>query len=329
MEYRRFGSTDLSVSTVGFGTWPIGGARYGASDDRDAIAAIATALDAGVTCFDTAPSYGNGHAEILLGRALGPRRKDVVVVTKGGLVWDDASHVLGQNGTRPHLERHLDGSLKRLGTDYVDLFLVHWPDAATPVAETMAALEAFVHAGKTRYVGVSNFTAAQLRAAAEALPTVPLTANQVSFHLFDRRWQHDVFAACRELGTGVMAYGTLAHGLLAGAFTRETVFDPTDWRAGGSIFGQPLLAPKNVERNLDVVDRLKALAADRQTTLPRLAIAWGLADPAVTVALVGARGPDEVATAAAAADLELGEEDLHEIDAIMRDAAGTSAQLPA
>lgn len=329
MEYRRFGPTDLSVSTVGLGTWPIGGARYGASDDRAATAAIAAALDAGVTCFDTAPIYGNGHAETLLGQALGSRRKDVVVVTKGGLVWDDESHVLGQDGTRPHLERNLDDSLRRLGTDYVDLYLVHRPDLATPFAETVAALDALVAAGKTRYVGVSNFTAAQLREAAAAPSSMPLVANQVSFHLFDRRWQRDVFAACREIGAGVMAYGPLAHGLLAGTFTRETVFDPTDWRAGGTFFGQPLLAPENVERNLDVVDRLTAFAARHQTTLPRLALAWVLADPAVTVALVGARNAAEIEAAAAAADVTLGKEEITEIEAIMRDAAGTSALLPA
>ncbi len=327
MEYRRFGATGLTVSAVGFGTWPIGGARYGVSDDEAARQAIEAALAAGITCFDTAPSYGNGHAEELLGRALGTRRREVVLVTKGGLIWDAASHVLGHDGTRQHLERHLDASLRRLGTEYVDLYLIHWPDLGTPFAETMAALEAFVESGKARYVGVSNFTADQVRAAASARPNLSLTANQVSFHLFDRRWQREVFPVCQAMGMGIIAYGTLAHGLLAGAFSRETVFAATDWRASGNIFGQSLLTPGNFERNLDVVDRLTEIARRHGTTLPRLAIAWVLADPAVTMALVGARSASEISEAAPAADLRLTEEDLAEIDLVMREAAGTALEL--
>jgi len=327
MEYRRFGSTDLTVSAIGFGTWPIGGARYGGSDDNAARQAIEAALAAGVTCFDTAPSYGNGHAEELLGQTLGKRRHEVVVVTKGGLVWDEGSHVLGQDGTRAHLARHLDASLRRLGTDYVDLYLIHWPDVVTPFAETMAALAEFVAAGKARYVGVSNFTADQLRTAAAARPNLCLTANQVSFHLFDRRWQREVFPLCQEMGAGVIAYGTLAHGLLAGAFTRETIFDGSDWRASGSIFGQSLLTPGNFERNLDVVDRLAAIARRHGMTLPQLAIAWVLADPAVTVALVGARSASEITEAAPATAPRLSEEDLAEIETVMREAAGTALEL--
>jgi aryl-alcohol dehydrogenase-like predicted oxidoreductase len=284
-----------------------------------------------VTCFDTAPSYGDGHAETLLGRALEARRRDLTVVTKGGLVWDERSNVLGQDGSAAHLSHHLDASLRRLGTDYVDLYLVHWPDRATPLAETMAALAGFVQAGKARHVGVSNFTGAQLREAAAALAPfgVPLTANQVGYHLFDRRWADDGFAVARELGVGVMAYGALGHGLLAGAITRETVFAPTDWRAAGTIFGQPLLAPGNLERNLGVVDRLTAIATRLGTTLPRLALAWVLADPVVTVALVGARTPTEACEAALAADLTLDATTLAVIGAAMADAAGMTEVLPA
>ena len=329
MRSRRFGASGLEVSTVGLGTWPMGGARYGASDDAAAVRAIRAALEAGWTCFDTAPSYGAGHAEELLGRALGPRRPEAVVVTKGGLVWDEASRVLGHDSSRGHLEAGLEASLRRLGTDYVDLFLIHWPDTARPIAEVMPTLEEMVRAGKARHVGVSNFTGAQVRAAAGALREVGLTANQVGFHLFDRRWARDAFPACRELGVGVMAYGALAHGLLTGTFTAETIFDPSDWRAAGTIFGQPLMTPGNFERNLAVVERLRALAARRGLTLPQLAVAWVLADPAVTVALVGARTEREVGEAVEAAEVDLREEDLAEIEAVMADAAGMTALLPA
>ncbi len=268
MESRTFGQTALRSSVIGLGTWPIGGARYGQSDDRDALRAIAAALDAGVTCFDTAPSYGAGHAEELLGRALAGRRADAVIVTKGGLVWDEGSHVLGRDSRREAIESHLAGSLTRLATDYVDLYLVHWPDPAVPLEDVMGTLEGFVQSGRARYVGVSNFTGAQLRASAPALRTTRLAADQVSLSLFDQRWMRDVFPACEDLGIGVMAYGPLAHGLLTGALTRSTVFDEADWRRSGTLFGQALLTPGNFERNLDVVDRLAEIARERRAHAP-------------------------------------------------------------
>lgn len=328
MEYRTFGTTDLRVSVVGFGTWPIGGARYGPSDDRDAVSAIHAALDAGITCFDTAPTYGNGHAEELLGSALGPRRSDVVIVTKGGLIWDEQSRVLGRDSSKGYLERLVEDSLRRLRTDYIDLYLIHWPDRDTPIDESMATLEAIVRSGKVRYIGVSNFDRRLLRAAAAALRDQPLAANQVSFSLFDRRWERDTFAVCAELGVGVMAYGTLAYGLLTGAFSSATAFDPSDWRASANVFGQPLLAPGNFEHNLAVVEQLAALADRKGVTLPQLALAWVIAHPAVTVGLVGARTATETADSAGAAGVALSAEDQREIERIMQAAAGLSSVLP-
>jgi aryl-alcohol dehydrogenase-like predicted oxidoreductase len=328
MDYRRFGASDLTTSAIGFGTWPIGGARYGASDDRQAIRAIQAAHDLGITCFDTAPSYGNGHAEELLARALGPRRGEAVIVTKGGLVWDAESRVHGRDSRRERLDEVLEGSLRRLETDYVDLYLIHWPDPATPLDDVAASLESLVVRGKTRAVGVSNFSCAQLRQLAGAMTATRPVANQVSFSLFDRRWAVDGFDACLELGVGVMAYGPLAHGLLAGAIRRETIFEATDWRAAGVIFGQSLLTPENREQNLAVVDRLRDLAVARGTTLPRLAIAWVLRHPPVAVALVGARNENEIAEAAGGAEVRLTDDDLRAIEEIMADAAGLTTELP-
>ena len=328
MEQRTFGTTALAGSAIGLGTWPIGGARYGPSDDRAALDAMRAALDCGVICFDTAPSYGNGHAEVLLGQGLGNRRKDVVVVTKGGLIWDAKSVVTGRDSGRRNLAAQIDASLKRLRTDYLDLYLIHWPDPNTPIEETAGALEQFVRAGKTRYVGVSNFHAAQLRACAGALRGVPLAASQVGFSLFDERWARETFDTCQALGAGVMAYGPLAHGLLTGTLTRSTVFDPTDWRAAGTVFGQPLLAADHLDRNLAVVDRLALVAQRQGVTLPQLALAWVLAHAPVTVALVGARTPREISEAAGASEVRLIDEVMQEIGLIMRDAAGLSTVLP-
>lgn len=328
MEYRRFGSADLTASAIGFGTWPIGGARYGASDDASAIRAMQTALDLGITCFDTAPSYGNGHAEELVAKALSSRRHSAIIVTKGGLIWNEASYVIGRNSHRQYLETVLTDSLRRLGTDYVDLYLIHWPDPNTPLDDVAETLEMFVASGKARAIGVSNFTGEQVRTLASSLRTTSLVANQVSLSLFDRRWAEASFDACQELGIGVMAYGPLAHGLLAGSITRETVFDATDWRAAGVIFGQPLLTPENRPHNHSVVDRLTEVAAAKGITLAQLAIAWVLHHSPVAVALVGARTEQEIAEAACAANVKLSDADLAGIDEIMTHAAGMTNELP-
>lgn len=324
---RRFGATDIAVAPVGFGTWPIGGARYGTSDDDVALRALDAARAAGVTCFDTAPSYGAGHAEELLGWAMAGHRDEVTIITKGGLIWDEGSHVLGRNSRRDYLVAGLDDSLRRLGMDYVDIYAIHWPDAETPLDETMRALEEIVASGRARAIGVCNFTGEQIRTAAALLGTTRLIANQVSYHLFDDRWARSSFPACDELGLGAMAYGPLAHGLLSGGITRETVFDPADWRASGMIFGQALLTPKNRERNHAVVDRLAGIASDLGTTLPRLAIAWVLTNPTVTVALCGARTSAEITDSAAAMGLHLSPDTLSAIATVMAAAVGRSDEM--
>lgn len=329
METRRFGATQLEITPIGLGTWPIGGARYGPSDDEEAERTIRAALDAGITCFDTAPSYGNGHAEELLGRALTGHREDVALVTKGGLIWNERSEVLGHDSSPGYLTARLDESLQRLRTDYVDLFLIHWPDANSPAEQTAAALRSLVEAGKARYVGVSNYTGEGLRELAAAMGNVPLAANQVSYHLFDDRWARSSFETCRDLGIGVMAYGSLAHGLLTGTFTSATTFDESDWRAAGVIFGQPLLTPEHREQNLTVVDRLQAVAADAGLTLPRLALAWVLSNPVVTVSLVGARTPVEIHESARAVTHSLDPATLARIDEAMSGAVGLVSELVA
>ncbi len=330
MEQRRFGTTDLRASAVGFGTWPIGNTgNYGRSDDDLAVRAIHAALDLGITCFDTAANYGGGHSEVLLGRGLGKRRQDVVLLTKGGIVYDDTGRTLRRDSGRAYLEWCINGSLERLGTDYLDLFLIHWPDTATPMAEMVGVMEDFVRQGKTRYIGVSNFNAAQLRECAAAAQAAPIAAEQVGYNLFDRRWEREVFGVCQDLGVSVMAYGPLAHGLLADAYNAETTFEEGDWRRKGNVFGQPLFTPENFPRNLAVVARLKEYAHAHGWTLPQLALAWVLVNPAVSVALVGARTEAEIAAAIGAAERELTADDRRELDAIMADAAGMTEAVPA
>ncbi|HEY7250655.1 MAG TPA: aldo/keto reductase, partial [Methylomirabilota bacterium] len=185
MRYRPFGRTGLQVSVVGFGCWPMAGDRYGAIEDDEAIRAIHRALDRGVNCVDTAPAYGAGHSEEVVARALEGRRPDVILVTKCAV----KAPPLGQPGplrdaSRANIFREIEASLERLRTDWVDVLLVHWPDAGTPVEETMRALDDVVASGRARFVGVSNFTGAML---AECMRTRRVDVSQVGYHMFDRR----------------------------------------------------------------------------------------------------------------------------------------------
>jgi aryl-alcohol dehydrogenase-like predicted oxidoreductase len=325
MEYRQLGKGGPAVSAIGFGCWEMGGTNYGPIDEAEVTAAIHRAIDLGVTLFDTAPGYGFGHSEEVLGRALGPRRKDVFVVSKTAISWDPVTFTRKHDARYSTVKQITEASLRRLGTDHLDLLLIHWPDPETPLEETMRALNDLVAEGKTRYIGVSNFTAAELR---ESCRHAPLCANQVGYNLFDRRWEREMFPTAQELGVGIMAYGPLAHGLLTGTMGPETVFEPGDWRASGVIFGQALFTPEHLPKNLAVVERLKEVARRLDTTLPRLALAWVLRHPAVSVALTGCRAPREIEENVRALEVRLPEPALAEIEAIMAGAAGQTDQVP-
>lgn len=313
MEQRRFGATDLTCSALGFGTWELSTTQYGAIDVQEAAAAVHAALDHGITLFDTAEVYGPYHSEELLGQALGPRRKEVVLVTKVGFVFDEANKIMGRNSQRDYVIPRAEGCLRRLDTDWIDLLLIHWPDHDTPLAETMEALELLKTAGKIRHYGVSNFTVPMLE---ECERHGHLAANQVGYHLFDRRMEAAVLPACLELGIGFMAYGTLGFGLLTGAFTPATTFVDWDWRSKGGAFGLPLFEREHFLKELRVVDRLKTLAAGHGRSVAQLAIAWVLGHPAVTVALVGMRNARELQENVAAADWRLDAATRAEIDRI-------------
>jgi aryl-alcohol dehydrogenase-like predicted oxidoreductase len=310
MEYRPFGRTGLQVSAVGFGCWELGG-QYGHYDEQEVIDAVHRALDVGVNCFDTAEGYGFGQSEELLARALGPRRKDVILVTKFGIYQQEGKW--SRDSTRAQALAAIERSLKFLNTDYVDVYLIHWPDRATPFEEPMRALEEIVQAGKARFVGVSNFKAEEI---ATCMATRRVDVGQYGYHLFDRRMEREVFPHCLEQGIGVMAYGSLAHGLLTGTFTPQTTFAENDWRRNGRAFGLSLFTPENFPKNLAVVEELKTLAARRGKTVLDLALRWVLSNPAVSVALVGFRKPEEVDGMAGALGWSLDAAELAEIDAI-------------
>lgn len=322
MERRAFGRTGLQVSALGFGSWPMsGGNRYGAIEDQEAIRAIHRALDGGVNCVDTAPAYGFGHAEEVVGQALRGRRHGVVLVTKCGLAWDPGHPAIRRDTSPGSLKREVDLSLHRLQTDVIDVYLIHWPNVDTPFEDAFGAMDDIVRAGKVRFVGVSNFTVAQMEA---CMRVRRVDVVQVGYHLFDRRMEQEVFPYCARHGIGVMGYGPLGHGLLTGAFTATTRFVDPDWRAKGIAFGQPIFTPENLPRNVGVVDRLRREVAEPLgVAVSQVALAWVLRNPVVSTALVGARQPAEVEDNLRGAALTLAAADAARIDGIVADAAGT------
>jgi aryl-alcohol dehydrogenase-like predicted oxidoreductase len=322
MDRRRFGRTGLEVSAVGFGSWPMSGQeRYGSIEDQEAVRAIRRALDAGVNCVDTAPVYGFGHAEEVVGEALAGRRREVVLVTKCGIVWDPGNTATRRDLSPASLKREVEQSFRRLRTDVIDVYLLHWPTESTPFEEAFRALDDLVQAGRIHFVGVSNFTVAQME---RCRSVRPIDVVQVGYHLFDRRMETEIFPYCARHGIGVMGYGSLGHGLLTGAFTAETRFPEPDWRAKGVAFGQPLLKPENLGRNVAVVERLRGeVAAPRGVPVSQVALAWVLRNPVVSTALVGARTPAEVEANLVGAALRLTDAEVGRIDDVMRGAAGT------
>ena len=219
MEYRKFGPTDMTVSALGFGGEDDSrlGHPWGEEFIDHMTPIVNRAIDRGITCFDTAPTYGRGDSERILGRALGPRRKDVVVVTKCGS---------GRDGRRDFILASVDQSLQRMQTDYIDALLVHLPDVNTPFEETMGALDSMVQQGKVRAVGVSNFTLDQLK---ECHAIRPIHVVQYYLSMFDRRMEQEIFPYCQQQGIGVMVSAPLGVGLLTGTFTEDTKFGDNDW----------------------------------------------------------------------------------------------------
>ena len=312
MQYRKFGSSDLETSVIGFGGWPMGRGHYGAFDDQEMVQAVDSAIDHGITLFDTAAVYGWGEGEKLMGNALRGKRDKVVLVSKGGLQPKEqqAGNVSERNSSREHLTQGLEESLRNLQTDYLDLYLVHWPDETRPFSEPMEAFADFKKQGKIRYGGVSNFSADQMR---ESLDTFPIICNQVGHHLFDLRPEEEIFPFCEDNGLGVMAYGSLAHGLLTGTMTPDTEFAEDDWRRTLIAFDQPLFKGDQFLDNLNKVDDLKDLAESKGKTVAQLALAWVISNTVVSVALVGARKPAEVVENVAAGDWVLTEEEREEM----------------
>jgi aryl-alcohol dehydrogenase-like predicted oxidoreductase len=315
MEYRPFGRTGLDVSAIGFGCWEVGGG-YGDVEEDQFARAVGRALDLGVNCFDTAEGYGHGASERALGKALGKRRDEAIVVTKFGMNYRDMPNLRDSSAAR--VKASIDKSLDALGTDHVDVYLVHFPDRLTPFEETMDALADVVREGKVRFVGLSNFKRDEIE---RCMKVQRIDVVQYGWNMFDRRMQREIFPYCAEQSIGVMAYGSLAYGLLTGTFTEDHDFGGTDWRSRQGKMGSiklfnALFGPDEFPRNVRAVEELKGVAARHGRSLPQLALGWALANPVISTALVGCRTVAEVEDNVGAIGWSISDADLAEIDAI-------------
>ncbi|MGD9645963.1 MAG: aldo/keto reductase [Pirellulales bacterium] len=285
MEYRRLGLTDLCVSAIGFGAWPISGMSSVDVNDDDSLATIAASLDAGVNFFDTAYCYGEqGESERLLARALGERRDELVLATKGGLAWGPGRRQV-LDASPATLRQQCETSLRRLETDCVDLLYLHAPDPNTPIADSAGELARLMQEGKARAIGASNCTVEQL---AEFASACPLAAVQPAYNMLQREIEQDLVPWCMAQGVAIVVYWPLLKGLLAGHLRRDHVFAAGDGRAK-----YPMFQGAEWQKNQDFVDRLRPIAADAGLTVAQLVINWTIHRPGVTSALCGAKRPKQ------------------------------------
>ncbi|HEY2757259.1 MAG TPA: aldo/keto reductase [Pseudolabrys sp.] len=287
IETTQIPGTDLKPSRIGLGTWAIGGWMWGGSDDAESIRTIQSAIDHGITLIDTAPVYGFGHSEDVVGRALAQdgRRAKAVIATKVALDWKEGKPF--RNASRGRILKEVDDSLRRLRTDVIDIYQVHWPDPNVPIEETAGALKDVMQAGKIRAIGVSNFSPAQMD---KFRAVAPLHTNQPPYNLFEREIEKDVLRYCQKNNIMTLAYGALCRGLLAGKMTAATKFTGDDLRRSDPKFQQPRFG-----QYLEAVAALEGFAATHYgKSVVHLAVRWILDKQGAGFALWGARRPDQL-----------------------------------
>lgn len=311
MKTRRLGNTDLRLSEIGFGAWAIGGSGWkfgwGPQDDDAAVAAIRRALELGVNWIDTAAVYGLGHSEELVARALDGHRRDVILATKCSLIWDDEGKITSSLA-RESVRRECEGSLRRLRTDCIDLYQVHWPNDDARIEEGWDEIGRMIDEGKIRYAGVSNFQIEHLDRAHRSRPTASL---QSSYSILQRSVEHALLPWCARQGVGFLAYSPMASGLLTGRFDR-TRLSGDDWRTRSPEFNEP-----NLSANLEVVEGLRDIALRHGKTVSQVAIAWVLRRLEVTSAIVGVRNPKQIEETAGGAGWRLDSDALGDIDRLI------------
>jgi aryl-alcohol dehydrogenase-like predicted oxidoreductase len=315
MKTTKLGQTGLEVTRLGFGAWAIGGGNWefgwGPQDDDESIAAIHHALDQGINWIDTAAAYGFGRSEQTVGRALQGVVERPYVFTKCSLL-EGPDRTVVHSLRRDSILREAEGSLRRLGVDAIDLYQIHWPNPAEEIEEGWGALAELKDQGLVRHIGVSNFGVDQLRRIQQIAPVETL---QPQYSLIERDAERELLRFAEREGIGVIVYSPMGSGMLTGGMTRERVerLPEDDWRKHDARFNEPELS-----RNLELVERLKAVADRHDTTPGAVAVAWALRNPAVDGAIVGFRRPDQVDPILTAGNLELSDEDIAEIEGSTR-----------
>ena len=313
MQTRRLGQTDLTLTTVGLGTWAMGGPwqfGWGPQDDGEAVAAILTALDTGINWIDTAPVYGLGHSEELVGRALQQTKRKPYTATKCGLLWNEKREKV------PHLKkdsirRECDASLQRLGVERIDLYQMHWPDPPADIEEAWEEMARLADEGKVRYLGVCNYNAGQIERVARIHPVASL---QPPYSILRRDVEKELLGYCAEHKIGVVAYSPMQRGLLTGKFSHERLaaLASDDHRRRMPEFQEPAFSA-----SLELVEGLQKIADRHGRTVAQLAISWVLRRPEVTAAIVGARRPSQIAETVGASDWNLSKQDIVEIEKLL------------
>lgn len=309
MEYITIPGTDMKITRVALGTWAIGGWMWGGTDERESIQTVHAALDKGLNIVDTAPVYGFGQSEKIVGKALKEYqgREHVHVSTKVGLEWTDDGKVM-RNSTPERLTREIEDSLRRLGLDYIDIYFIHWPDPLVPVEETAATMKKFLEQGKIRAIGVSNYTPEQMDAFRKE---APLHLCQPPYNIFEREIEKDILPYCKSNNMALMTYGALCRGLLSGKMHRDRTFEGDDLRKVDPKFQQPRL-----DQYLEATEEFKALASEKNTDLLPLAVRWVL-DQGAEIALWGGRKPEQMEPLPKVFGWELDRDDVQRVDRIL------------
>ena len=317
MEYRKLGNSDLEVSAITFGAWAVGGWMWGGTERKDAVAAIRAGYDHGVTSIDTAPVYGQGLSEDIVGEAIkGISRDKVQLLTKYGMRWDLTRGTLAfkskdndgkdidvyKYAGKESIIQECENSLKLLGTDYIDLYQIHWPDVTTPIEETMEAVAQLIKQGKVRQAGVSNYNVEQMK---EAGQYINLVSNQVPYSMVKRDIEADVVPYAIEKNIGIVAYSPIQRGLLSGKMKPGYKFSEGDHRASMYFFKD-----ENLKITNEFLDKIKPLADSKNATLAQLVISWTIVQPGITIALVGARNAEQSIQNAKAIDVKLSKEEV-------------------
>lgn len=317
MEYKRLGNSSVKVTPIAFGAWAIGGWMWGGAEEKEAIKAIKASLDAGITTIDTAPIYGFGKSEELVGQALdGVRRDKYQILTKYGMNWRTAKGEYYFDSTdnsgkpvkiykysgKESVIQECEDSLRRLKTDYIDLFQIHWPDATTPISETMEAVAKLIDQGKIRAAGVCNYNVAQVD---EAMKTVKLVSNQVPYSMIHRNIEKNIQSQALSQGMSIIPYSPLQRGLLTGKIMRDYKFNAGDTRENNKYY-----KPENIDRTNIFLQKIKPIADGYGVTLAQLVINWTTRQPAMDCVLVGARDEKQVLENVKSLSFKLADEEI-------------------